>query len=175
MTQCGMGEQFERDHWGTISVDTMVSQVRQQLTRQDQQQRTADAATMSRMRIYNDIKSDPETNEPASYITGIPDRQKRSAIARFRMGTLPLHIETGRYINTPLNERLCRNCSLEVTEDEYHFLFICDKYCVNRNNHIVIDREATVNENTRSIFADINRTRHLGQFIIEALTIRNQR
>ena len=48
----------------------------------------------------------------------------RSAFAKFRCGVAPLRIETGRYENLRLNERMCSVCSGEV-EDEAHVLFWC--------------------------------------------------
>ena len=37
-------------------------------------------------------------------------------------------IELGRYNNTPRDNRLCRVCDCNQTEDEIHFLFYCSKY-----------------------------------------------
>ena len=38
---------------------------------------------------------------------------------------MPLRIETGRYIGQPLDERLCKFCSIE---NESHFLLECQHY-----------------------------------------------
>ena len=48
-----------------------------------------------------------------------------------RLGILPLRIETGRYTNTPVDERICILCKTinnACTEDEYHFLMECPLY-----------------------------------------------
>ncbi len=42
--------------------------------------------------------------------------------AKLRCGILPLHIETGRYTNTELENRLCEFCEKNVIEDEKHFI-----------------------------------------------------
>ena len=55
------------------------------------------------------------------------NRQHRSAIAQFRCGILPLKIETGRYMNIPVEFRLCNFCD-NCTETEVHFLLYCPKY-----------------------------------------------
>ena len=63
-------------------------------------------------------------------------RSRRSLLAQFRLGILPLEIETGRYTpiydkNTKLNkkrhpsERICTLCNIGLCEDELHFLLIC--------------------------------------------------
>ena len=63
---------------------------------------------------------------------------KRSILAQFRLGILPLNIETGRYKvikdsagnyrKQKPEERLCTLCSTNATEDEIHFLLDCPCY-----------------------------------------------
>ena len=63
---------------------------------------------------------------------------KRSILAQFRLGILPLNIETGRYKivkdkegclrRQKPEERLCTLCTLGSTEDEIHFLLDCPCY-----------------------------------------------
>ena len=55
-------------------------------------------------------------------------------LAQFRCGILPLAVETGRYNDTPLEERLCEFCNSGCLEDEYHFLFSCYHYREHRSN-----------------------------------------
>jgi hypothetical protein len=40
----------------------------------------------------------------------------------------PLHIETGRYTNTRVNERLCMLCEQNEVDDEFHVIMHCDMY-----------------------------------------------
>ena len=61
------------------------------------------------------------------YLTGYMSRAKRSLMAQFRTGILPLKIETGRFSNLAVEQRLCEFCPLHV-EDEFHFLFQCTLY-----------------------------------------------
>ena len=60
-----------------------------------------------------------------------------------RLGILALCIETGRFVNTfdpvsglhrkfKVEERLCKLCNTNATEDEFHFLFTCPKYVNER-------------------------------------------
>jgi hypothetical protein len=53
---------------------------------------------------------------------------QRSVTAQLRAGILPLHIETGRFRNTKLEDRLCTLCNLQEIESEIHFLFKCPCY-----------------------------------------------
>ena len=63
-----------------------------------------------------------------NYLKEIYNRQHRSILAQLRCGILPLAIETGRYTNTPEEERLCQMCPSREVESECHFLFDCSKY-----------------------------------------------
>lgn len=55
----------------------------------------------------------------------------RSALAKFRSGTAPIRIETGRYENIPLDNRSCFHClnmNISVIESEVHVLTECALY-----------------------------------------------
>jgi hypothetical protein len=53
-------------------------------------------------------------------------------MAQLRMGILPIRVETGRFTNLKLNDRLCQICHDQKVEDELHFLFTCDAYTEKR-------------------------------------------
>ena len=55
-------------------------------------------------------------------------RPKRSILAQFRSGILPLKVETGRFQQIPVEDRTCNFCSGLEIEDEKHFLFDCCLY-----------------------------------------------
>ena len=38
---------------------------------------------------------------------------------------LPLHLELGRYKNSPIETRVCHICDAGLLEDELHFLYKC--------------------------------------------------
>jgi hypothetical protein len=56
------------------------------------------------------------------------ERNQRSMLAQLRCGTLPLHIETGRFSNKKVEDRICTICNSGDIESEYHFLFHCNFY-----------------------------------------------
>ena len=68
------------------------------------------------------------------YVQQSLNRFDRSMIAKFRCGILQLHIESGRFNNTKVENRLCNICQEGHIEDEFHFLCICNAYEDERTN-----------------------------------------
>ncbi len=62
------------------------------------------------------------------YVKYCSFRKRRSLLAQFRLGILLLHIETGRFRNMKLEERLCCICNTNVIEYEQHFAYVCNEY-----------------------------------------------
>ena len=83
----------------------------------------------SKLDMYRIVKSNYKTE---NYVTDNIDSHLRSFIAQIRCGILPLHIETGRYIGTDRNKRVCKICNCNIVEDEIHFIFVCPKYATSR-------------------------------------------
>ena len=81
--------------------------------------------TKPKLRTYVNFKKSPVVEE---YVKNVLSRSDRSLIAKFRCGILQLHIETGRFNNTKLEERLCQICNSNTIEDEFHFLCVCPHY-----------------------------------------------
>ena len=85
----------------------------------------------SKLRTYR-LYKDRLVTEP--YVTDASiTRYERSLYAKLRSGTLPLEVETGRYKQKPLEERICKLCKSGI-EDEIHFLIDCDFYTDLRYN-----------------------------------------
>ncbi len=78
-----------------------------------------------KLRFYCLFKSDLLME---NYVTYNLSPSERSMLAQFRMGILPLEIETGRFFNVKVEERICKLCTEGLVEDEYHFLFVCPLY-----------------------------------------------
>ena len=77
-----------------------------------------------KLRCYNLYKSDKNVED---YLLLDLTKYQRSVFSQFRCGILPLEIETGRFRNIELQNRLCQICKTEV-EDEIHFLLTCTAY-----------------------------------------------
>ena len=51
----------------------------------------------------------------------IMDQKARNEISKFRCSAHKLLVERGRYQNVERNRRICKNCNMNMVEDEYHF------------------------------------------------------
>ena len=77
-----------------------------------------------KLRTYMKFKDNVYTED---YVKYCKNRRRRSLLAQFRLGILPLHIETGRFRKKQPEERICPICNTGI-EDEYHFVCICEEY-----------------------------------------------
>ena len=59
-------------------------------------------------------------------VTSNLSRPIRSIVTKLKIGVLPLHPETGRWKDTPLEYRSCRTCDESLLENELLFLMQCD-------------------------------------------------
>ena len=78
-----------------------------------------------KLRTYKTFKHQFET-EP--YVISFMNRKCRSFLAQYRSGILPIELETGRWINKPVENRLCKLCHTDRIEDEHHITFDCSLY-----------------------------------------------
>ena len=79
----------------------------------------------NKLRLYRLYK---ERMVPDFYVKRSMPRHYRQTLSKFRSGTLPIGIETGRYMNLPLNERTCNVCASGAVENEVHVLIDCELY-----------------------------------------------
>ena len=93
------------------------------------------------------------------YIISNISRSQRSLLAQPCMGILPLNIETGRYFQKELNERLCLLCNQNSIKDEHHYLLSCPVYNAEHDNlckliysfnHLVPDEQMCLLMNLKS-------------------------
>ena len=54
----------------------------------------------------------------------ISNKNKRTALTRFRLSSHDLAIKSGRYDDTPRSDRLYKFCKLNVVENEFNFFFV---------------------------------------------------
>jgi hypothetical protein len=62
------------------------------------------------------------------YLDQLKEPKYRIALTKFRISAHHLAIETGRFENIDRNNRICRNCNMNMIESEYHFLLACPFY-----------------------------------------------
>ena len=79
----------------------------------------------NRLLLYSRYKHDFEQEK---YLDFIQENKFRTALTKFRLSAHDLAIERGRYESIPRNERICKYCNQNMTENEYHFLLVCPLY-----------------------------------------------
>ena len=83
-----------------------------------------------KLRTYKKFKT---SLDPANYLTWNLQRSERSLFTQFRCGILQLRVESGRFCNLELGQRICQMCDNAI-EDEFHLLCICPIYQNLREN-----------------------------------------
>ncbi len=96
----------------------------------DEYQWLLSLTTKPKLRTYIEYKQTFGTDEYVKYCLS---RRGRSLIAQTRISILPLHIETDRFRNVKLENRTCQVCKNNDTENEFHFISICNVYTEFRN------------------------------------------
>ena len=86
--------------------------------------------TKPKLRTYRTLKA---TFANENYVIKVISRRKRSLLCQLLIGILPLRIETGRFRNLPVEERVCEICGNGDIEDEKHFVCGCQEYQDLRN------------------------------------------
>ena len=71
-----------------------------------------------KLRLYQIFKDYYHTEK---YVIKVTNWKKRSIVAQFRSGILPLSIETSRYQEIPIEYRLCLFCNRNNIELEVNF------------------------------------------------------
>ena len=69
----------------------------------------------------------------------------------------PLKIETGRYSQTPICERICFNCT-KLVEDEIHVLILCPDY---QNIRAILFEKAVSLNKDFSLYKDTEKFKYL--------------
>ncbi len=52
--------------------------------------------------------------------------------AQIRIGILPLHIETERFRNAKVEEKVCQVCNNGDVENEFNFVCICNLHNIEK-------------------------------------------
>ena len=94
---------------------------------------TDSISNMSKLEYYKQFKKDFEFSQ---YLDIVQNESMRKSISRLRLCSHNLEIESGRFSGTDRNQRLCKMCSQNVIESEYHFIMCCPKYNQIRNKYL---------------------------------------
>ena len=97
-------------------------------------------STSSSIIVYRTLQ--PEYRY-AEYLSSVRSFSNRRLLSRFRCGCHGLHVDTGRWVHTKREDRLCQPChSSRDVEDEQHFLFSCPAYSDVRQKHASLFQQA---------------------------------
>jgi Reverse transcriptase (RNA-dependent DNA polymerase) len=92
-----------------------------------------------------------------------------SKLARFRLGSHYLHVQTGAWQvigdQIPLHMRFCTRCHHEVLDDELHAIFQCPVYASLRHKYTDIFSESL---SLRALFSTESLMPTLSKFLLEA-------
>ena len=133
-----------------------INQVTELLCNNQSETWKNDIKLKPKLRSYIEFKENYCTEK---YIMYNLDRYERSLMSQLRLGILPLRIETGRFKNEPVNERICMMCNNNNVESEYHFLFHCTAY--NDQRQIFYNKLLNINKNSLINMEDKNKMKIL--------------
>jgi exonuclease III len=112
------------------------------------------------------------------YLSLVNVKKYYCELARLRVSSHRLHIETGRWTkpnSTPINERICYACG--ILEDEFHFILECNVYAELRQRFIpsYYWRRPNMQKLLELLNTDKEKlTRKLANFVSRAFQIRRE-
>ena len=117
-----------------------------------------------------------------NYINFVANVQHRIAITKFRTSTHNLPIETGRYKNTPKEERYCIMCKENKIGNEKHVLFECTNKAIQDSRNKLLRKIQslvpvfeTFKNNDKLVYilscSDRDITKEIGRFLGECLNL----
>ena len=124
----------------------------------------------SKLHYYVKYKHEFEYED---YLDKITNDSLRICLTRFRLSSHNLEIELGRYQNIIRENRLCKLCTSNQTETEFHFLLSCPKYSEIRKQYF-----GTISWPTMSLFKNIVSTKNrkklfkLCKYLKDAFSVR---
>ena len=121
-------------NWSTVDTNLVIKEVRTKLYLNEQSKilnGIKDSDTFPKLRTYKLFKTN-YCLEP--YLNLNLSKKTYSNIARFRLSSHNLKIETGRHSRpkTPIEERICDKCGSNNVEDEMHCLLVCEANAIPR-------------------------------------------
>jgi hypothetical protein len=121
-----------------------------------------------KLRLYRQIQTDMREER---YLRLNLSRKERSHIAQLRAGILQLSVETGRYRNISLHERICVGPDCNDVETEIHFLFTCPLYTTLRQQYISQFIRNVDYVSALKYLCELQ-PRQLAKYIVKAMTLR---
>ena len=82
----------------------------------------AGVSESDKLRTYRSFKFNLATEK---YLTVVTNYKFRKSLSKFRCSNHSLRIESGRIDNIGYVNRICKMCTLDKVENEFHFLLEC--------------------------------------------------
>ena len=130
-----------------------IDTCRERLFSLQQEKWQLDLTKKPKLRFYKMFKNEMKTE---NYVLSRMSRSERSITAQIRAGILPIFIETGRFKNITLNDRICSFCSINEVEDEIHFMFKCTLYNDLRYQWLLKVKQETIDFDSLDIQQKLN-------------------
>ena len=124
-----------------------------------------------------------KTNFKQEKYLSLNNFEERKKISQFRISAHKLETEQDRYTipKTPVKSRICKQCDLNLVENEIHFLVICPKYehlrskLYNKINNKNFNNLSDFNKfNWLMSMEDIRLTRELAVYLINCFPARTR-
>ena len=77
------------------------------------------------LQFYSNINNFESDKQYLSMPLSFPLKKR---YVQCRLGILPIRYHTGRFEKIPESERLCQKCSLNLVDNNEHFILICPFY-----------------------------------------------
>ena len=118
----------------------------------------------NKLRTYKNFKDEFHTED---YVIKVKNRRARASLAKFRCGTAPIHLETGRYMHLPVEQRVCL-FGCDQVETETHVLVECSVYDEIRADAWDAARNYDTNFDNMDSHAKLNMLMHMPNITVTA-------
>ena len=71
--------------------------------------------------------------------------ENRRTLSKLRIRSHNLHVETGKWYNIEMNQRICKQCDQYKIEDEFHLIFECKYSELQINAFSTIEKHEDIN------------------------------
>lgn len=142
-----------------FGIKLQLNQIKERINDTALQKLESEIKQNSKLTFFSKLYK-PNSRPP--YVDHCKLRKDRSVLCKIRVSAHSLYVEKGRYLNIPLEDRLCRCCNSSEIEDELHFLLSCPAYDQARINFIHKINNSLLNQK-------INRTTNISCHLIYSI------
>lgn len=127
---CGFSNVWSEQN--AVNVKWLSAIVKQRLQDQYIQKWSSEIHNSSKGQIYKIFKKNFSYE---NYINLLPHKL-RKIFMKFRTANHHLPVETGRWSNIPLNQRVCKLCNTGQIADKFHYILECKELLTFRHRYL---------------------------------------